>query len=71
MKRKFKKRHWGAVVGVVLIVAILAVPVDVYVNFIFGTQRKVEVTKEQAGREADNLFKGMYDWEVPNARKKK
>lgn len=49
MKRKLKNHHWGLIIGLTaLVVIVLAVPVEWYVEFILGTQKKIVVTNELA-----------------------
>lgn len=45
MKRRFKKQHWGWIIGLTLIALVLAAPIDVFIAFVLETRQKVEITK--------------------------
>ncbi len=47
MKRKsqVKKRHWGWIIGTAITLGVLLVPLDVFVRFVYETQKKAEITE--------------------------
>ena len=46
MKRRFKRQHWGWIIGLTLITLVLVAPIDLFLAFILQTRQKIEVTKE-------------------------
>ena len=45
MKRKVKKRHWGWIVAGGVAILVLIMPLDIFVEIIYETQKKAEITE--------------------------
>ena len=45
MKRKVKKHYWGWIIAAVIAVLVLAMPLDIFVKFIYETQQKAAITE--------------------------
>lgn len=43
-RRRFKRHHWGWIIGLALITLVLIAPIDVFVAFVLETRQKVEIT---------------------------
>jgi hypothetical protein len=42
---KVKKHHYGWIIAAVIVVAVLAVPLEVFVQFVYETRQKAEITE--------------------------
>lgn len=45
MRRKVKKRHWGWIVAGGIVLIVLIMPLDIFVEIIYETQKKVQITE--------------------------
>ncbi|KKL78076.1 hypothetical protein LCGC14_2028430 [marine sediment metagenome] len=46
MRRRIKKHNWGWLVAGVVILILLAVPLDVFIRLAYETQQKAQITEE-------------------------
>ena len=46
MRRRIKKHNWGWLVAGVVILILLAVPLDVFVRLAYETQQKAQITED-------------------------
>ena len=46
MTRKVKKHYWGWVIALVIAVLVLAMPLELFVKFVYETQQKAKITEE-------------------------
>jgi len=46
VRRRIKKHNWGWLVAGVVILILLAVPLDVFIRLAYETQQKAQITEE-------------------------